>query len=246
MPVSATSLLCTVCILLLLSFLLPAADIPLTPPERHAIQGYASWYGGSFNGRRAASGENYDMLQLTAAHRTLPFGCRVRVHRLDNDESVIVRINDRGPYVGDRIIDLSLAAARKLSMTVPGVVPVTLELLDTPQPEPVHGPPLDPLPGLPPAVPPVVAGAAGSFAVQVGSFLTPWNAERTRKAMQIQFGAARMVTVHGDPDFYRVLVGPAATRAEAEAVAAAVRGQFREFAGAYVVQVGEELAAVTN
>ncbi|MCX6620571.1 MAG: septal ring lytic transglycosylase RlpA family protein, partial [Acidobacteria bacterium] len=89
--------------------LLPAADSP--------VHGLASWYGHPFHGRRSASGENYDMMQLTAAHRTLPFGARVRVHRLDNDETVIVRINDRGPYVESRIIDLSLAAARKISMT---------------------------------------------------------------------------------------------------------------------------------
>lgn len=163
------------------------------------------------------------MMQLTAAHRTLPFGCHVRVHRLDNDESVIVRINDRGPYVEDRIIDLSLAAARRLSMTRPGVVPVTLELIDAPGPGAIT-----PLPAI---------DVSGSYAVQVGSFQTPANAERTRIAMQIRFGSARVVVVHGESDFCRVLVGSAHTRAEAEALAGAVRQQFRSFRGAYVVRV---------
>jgi len=95
--------------------------------------GIASWYGTSFHGQRSASGEIYDQEKLTAAHRTLPFGTSVRVRRLDRDGSVVVRINDRGPFAKSRIIDLSRAAAGQLGMTGGGVVPVTLEVVQTPK-----------------------------------------------------------------------------------------------------------------
>ena len=99
------------------------------PPSERGI---ASWYGAPYHGQRSASGEIYDQEKLTAAHRTLPFGTRVRVRRLDRDVSVVVRINDRGPFVKSRIIDLSHAAAARLGITDGGVAPVTLELVETP------------------------------------------------------------------------------------------------------------------
>ena len=89
-----------------------------------------------YHGQRSASGEIYDQEKLTAAHRTLPFGTRVRVRRLDRGGSVVVRINDRGPFVKSRIIDLSHAAAARLGITGDGVAPVTLELVDTPPVDP--------------------------------------------------------------------------------------------------------------
>lgn len=98
--------------------------------------GIASWYGAPYHGQRSASGEIYDQEKLTAAHPTLPFGTRVRVRRLDRDVSVVVRINDRGPFVQSRIIDLSHAAAARLGMTGDGVASVTLELVDTPPGDP--------------------------------------------------------------------------------------------------------------
>jgi len=87
-------------------------------------QGLASWYGGRFHGRRTASGESFDMRDLTAAHKTLPFGTRVRVRNLDNGREVVVRINDRGPFSAKRVIDLSHAAASALGMVRSGVVKV--------------------------------------------------------------------------------------------------------------------------
>ena len=89
--------------------------------------GEASWYGQPFHGRTTASGERYDMNQLTAAHKTLPFGTVVTVTHLGNGRSVTVRINDRGPFVKQRIIDLSRAAARKLGMVEAGVARVRVE-----------------------------------------------------------------------------------------------------------------------
>lgn len=97
--------------------------------EREATVGEASWYGGKFHGRTTASGEPFDMDQLTAAHRSLPFGSRVRVTNQATKDSVVVRINDRGPYAGNRVIDLSRAAARAVRLIGPGVAPVKLEVL---------------------------------------------------------------------------------------------------------------------
>ncbi len=92
-------------------------------------QGLASWYGGRFQGRLTASGERFDQNEMTAAHRTLRFGTKVRVTNRKNGRSVVVRINDRGPYGKGRIIDLSRAAARAIDMIRAGVVPVSLEVL---------------------------------------------------------------------------------------------------------------------
>ncbi len=94
--------------------------------------GLASWYGPGFHGRRTASGKRFDMAALTAAHRSLPFGSRVRVTNLANGRSVVVRINDRGPYVKPRIIDLSRAAARELDFLEDGITRVRIDLLAGP------------------------------------------------------------------------------------------------------------------
>jgi rare lipoprotein A len=91
--------------------------------------GYASWYGGHFQGRPTANGETFDTNQLTAAHRTLPFNSIVRVTNVQNERSVVVRINDRGPFVDNRIIDLSRAAADAIGLTAAGIGMVRLEVL---------------------------------------------------------------------------------------------------------------------
>lgn len=89
----------------------------------------ASWYGPNFHGKLTANGETYNMNDLTAAHRSLPFNTVVKVTNLDNGRSVVVRVNDRGPYVGNRIIDLSRQAARKIDMEDAGVAEVRIELV---------------------------------------------------------------------------------------------------------------------
>jgi rare lipoprotein A len=101
------------------------APAPATPSFTQ--QGVASWYGQSHHGRRTASGEPYDMNDMTAAHRTLPFGTVVRVTRLDDGRAVKVRINDRGPHVANRIIDLSAQAARDIGITNNGTARVKIE-----------------------------------------------------------------------------------------------------------------------
>lgn len=92
--------------------------------------GYASWYGTKFHGRLTSNGEKYDMYAMTAAHKTLPIPCYVRVTRQDNGKSIVVRVNDRGPFVEGRIIDLSYAAATKLGITLSGTAKVHIEAID--------------------------------------------------------------------------------------------------------------------
>ena len=97
--------------------------------EGAALSGEASWYGHPYHGRRTASGEMYDMNKLTAAHPTLPLGTRVLVTNLDNGRTIEVRINDRGPFRKNRVLDLSYAAARSLGAIGEGVIPVTLKIV---------------------------------------------------------------------------------------------------------------------
>ena len=99
------------------------------PPHDNAV-GLASWYGAQWQGRKTASGTRFDVRKLTAAHRSLPLNSHVRVTNLENGRSVVVLINDRGPYIGGRMIDLSTAAARRLGMIKEGLVPVRIEPVD--------------------------------------------------------------------------------------------------------------------
>ena len=168
--------------------------------------GIASWYGHPFHGRPTASGEIFNMHDLTAAHRTLPFGTRVRVHDLDNGRDVEVRINDRGPFVKGRIIDLSNGAAKSMQMIGAGIAHVRLEVLDLPAP------------GTPGAIP-------GIFAVQVGSFKDPERAKRLAAIIeQNHFGQVVIVSFdRGDAIFYRVRVGNESSQDDAEALAEKLR-----------------------
>jgi rare lipoprotein A len=162
-------------------------------PETAAQVGIASWYGHPFNGRPTASGEIYDMEKMTAAHRTLPLGTVLRVENLVNNKTVEVRINDRGPFVRDRIIDLSHAAAQAISM--PGVANVRLAVISTPP-----------------------TRAVEAFAVQLGAFASRLDADRLREQMGQKYGSARLVFREGDQT-WRVLVGVEPTAEHANALA---------------------------
>jgi rare lipoprotein A len=117
----------------------PARRSPETapPPPARVQEGVASWYGPGFHGNRTSSGETYDMFQMTAAHRTLPLGTKLLVTNLENQRTVEVVVNDRGPFVGDRIIDLSYSAARVLGIVEPGTARVRLEIIEDPPGGPV-------------------------------------------------------------------------------------------------------------
>jgi rare lipoprotein A len=114
---------------------MPQASQPLSPvqPTKFAQAankgGKASWYGPGFHGKRTANGERFNQNDLTAAHRSLPFGTKVKVTNVHNGRSVVVRINDRGPFSRGRIIDLSKAAARLIGLFQSGTAPVILEVL---------------------------------------------------------------------------------------------------------------------
>ena len=107
----------------------PETEVSLTE------EGVASYYADEFNGRQTSNGEIYDMNGLTAAHRTLPFNTKVKVTNLESGKSVVVRINDRGPFKDDRIIDLSLAAAKQIEVIGPGTARVRLEVIELGPPE---------------------------------------------------------------------------------------------------------------
>ncbi len=211
-------------------------------------KGLASWYGRPYHGRRTASGEVYDMYEMTAAHRTLPFGTKVQVTRRDDGRSVRVRINDRGPFIKGRIIDLSYAAARKIGLDIDGVAPVVLEVVKGGRSlEPASTPPPMAEPTPPPAVeatsppaaesmPPLVATPAPPvprheeepsgecFWVQVGAFGQHSNAVRARQ--KLQDSGERAVIVEGPSGLERVRLGPFEQREEAEQALKRVLGNW--------------------
>lgn len=175
----------------------PARPAPLGPPAAGWTEtGVASWYGGrdGFEGKPTASGEIYDSSLLTAAHRELPLGSIVDVTNLDNGRTVRVRINDRGPFIAGRIIDLSRAAAREIELLGPGVGPVRVDVV-TP------GPPQE------------MVSPSGRWAVQVGSFADRLRAERHAERVR---GTGRTVFLEPFRGLSRVKVGPFDARREAQ------------------------------
>jgi rare lipoprotein A len=175
----------------------PARQAPRGPPAPGwTEQGIASWYGGrdGFEGKPTASGEIYDSSLLTAAHRELPLGSIVDVTNLDNGSTVRVRINDRGPFIAGRVIDLSRAAAREIGLLGPGVGPVRLTVVT------------------PGAVQEIVS-PSGRWAVQVGSFADLLRAERHAERLR---GTGRTVFLEPYRGLSRVKVGPFDGRRDAE------------------------------
>lgn len=193
------------------------------PPPIPAVMGaretgQASWYGHPYHGRRASSGEIYDMNQMTAAHLRLPFGTRVRVTNLSNGLHTDVRINDRGPFVKNRIIDLSRAAAEQIEVIGPGTARVRLEVVGLPgavlpgrtaahskQPEEAA-----PSLSAPQQDEPAGCGGDTAYGVQVGAFRKLENAERTQAKMNEAYGGARIFRQQGPRGaLYNVVVGSA-------------------------------------
>lgn len=180
-----------------------ATAAPPAPRIQAVETGLASWYGHPYHGRPAANGEIYDMESFTAAHRTLPFGTRVRVTNLTNQKTVEVRIIDRGPFVDGRIIDLSHIAAQNIDLIGPGVAPVRIEIVSLP----------------------AITASDDRYAVQAGAFLDKDRAERLCSLLEREDGPARLVLRGGDQALWRVLVGNEPTQAAAEALARRVRQQ---------------------
>ncbi len=184
---------------------------PLGSHHGFTEEGIASWYGSDFHGKRTSNGEIYDMHAMTAAHKTLPMGVYVRVVNKANGREEVVRINDRGPFVRGRVIDLSYTAAKKLGVDGPGTAPVRIEALGY-------------LEGGGAGRPTYKAPASydtGVFAVQVGAFTVAENARRLAADMQRSFGASNVqeAMVNGTR-FFRVRVGRYVSLTAAEAALA--------------------------
>lgn len=122
--------ICTSACLLALGLVMASCAAGYRAAYEDELEGIASYYADEFNGRRTSNGEVFDMHAMTAAHKTLPFHSIVRVTNLDNQRSVEVRINDRGPFKDGRVIDLSYAAALELGMVTKGLVPVVIDILE--------------------------------------------------------------------------------------------------------------------
>ncbi len=212
----------------------PAANSPYVVfgrqyvPERSVRpfrqRGVASWYGRRFHGSRTSSGERYDMYAMTAAHPTLSIPSYARVTNVANGRSVVVRINDRGPFLHGRIIDLSYAAAWKLGYVAQGSALVDVEAI---VPGETAAAP-SPRPELAPAavdrleVP--VAAEPGGVYVQLGAFAAPENAEGLRARLALELATfGREIEIYRKDGLYRLHVGPYRTRAEANAVADQIR-----------------------
>lgn len=206
-------------------------------------QGIASWYGSKFHGRRTSSGEPYDMYQMTAAHKQLPLPTYVEVRNLENGRTATLKVNDRGPFHDNRIIDLSYAAALKLGVAQKGTAFVEVRALNgrersragaaAPVAAPVAVAPA-PVPTPPPAVsaPPVAAAPAalpaaapaGTLYIQVGAFQDRTNAERLREqvAGAVPDGVIIREFEAQGRVYYRVQIGPVASVERADAVVAAL------------------------
>ena len=173
--------------------------IPNTGVTGYQQEGVASWYGKRFHGRKTASGELYDMYGMSAAHPTLPIPCYVRVTSLDNGRSVVVRVNDRGPFSKNRVIDLSYTAAHKLGYLAAGSTRVRLERID-PAHYDVGGVPL-----------------SDGIYLQLGAFSTEEKAHKLRQKVQANIEAPiPPVHVVLKDKLHRVTLGPYASDADAE------------------------------
>jgi rare lipoprotein A len=168
------------------------------PLQTHAgfVQtGIASWYGSDFHGKKTSNGEIYDMNAMTAAHKTLPLGVYVRVQNRDNGRETVVRVNDRGPFVKGRVIDLSYSAARSLGVDIAGTAPVRIEALG------YRGSGVDQYKA-------IENYDAGNYTVQVGSFKEYGNAQRLSEEMKkvAGFSEVHLTNIKGET-FHQVYAG---------------------------------------
>jgi rare lipoprotein A len=198
---------------------------PLKTHVGFTQEGVASWYGKDFHGKKTSNGEVYDMHAMTAAHKTLPLGVFVKVRNKESGEETVVRINDRGPFVKNRIIDLSYSAAKKLGVDVKGTAPVRIEALgykatgttgeSYKEPETYD---------------------SGNYSVQVGAFKDYQNAKRLAEEMKKLHGYSEVkkALVNGE-QFYRVQAGVFTSLQEAEDAEARFSDQ--GFPGSFAVSM---------
>jgi rare lipoprotein A len=183
----------------------PAPSVPAATAEQPTPQGrpissevgLASWYGPPYTNHKAADGSVYDQNAMTAAHRTLPMGSIVRVTNLSNNQSVLVRITDRGPFIDGRIIDLSLAAAKAVDIYRPGTAKVRVEAY----------------------APPLGADPAGRWCVQIGAFLDPADAIQLKNDLLHRYATAKVIEFAGPTGHWVRINPPKGDRATADRIA---------------------------
>lgn len=203
---------------------------PLSSARGYDETGVASWYGRDFHGKKTANGEIYDMHAMSAAHKTLPLPTMVRVTNLDNGRSIIVRINDRGPFVKSRLIDLSKAAATALGYHDKGTARVRVQALEGGAPDtpvyantaPVAPVQASPRPAFTPTpnyaaqitggslanAPATATAGGGSMYIQLGAFSSRVNADRLKNQLLTHYPDTRVYGIAGAPGIYRVRIGP--------------------------------------
>jgi rare lipoprotein A len=207
---------------------------PLTVPGNFRERGIASWYGKKFHGQRTSSGEVYDMYGMTAAHPTLPIPSYARVTSTATGKSVVVRVNDRGPFLHDRIMDLSYTAAHKLGIVGNGSAEVEIEGLspnatvgNLAKTDAVQTRPLEraepPRPAAPAATP---VAASGNVYLQLGAFKSQEAAESFIAKMRAELGeAGQQLTLYVKGGLHRVHLGPYASQNEARSSAEGLQGK---------------------
>jgi rare lipoprotein A len=210
--------------------------VPATSLRPYKERGVASWYGRKFHGEKTSTGEVYDMYAMTAAHPTLPLPSYARVTNVATGRSVVVRVNDRGPFLHNRVIDLSYAAAHRVGIAQKGSGDVEVEAILPGPATMLAAAPLAPVaaataaaPALPPAPvePMPVPGAAPGYAVQMGAFSNYANARSFLEHVQNQLAAAQVeAKVRQANGLFKVYVGPYADRDEARRVAQRLESAF--------------------
>lgn len=194
---------------------------PDTALKPYKASGTASWYGRRYNGKKTSSGETYDMYGMSAAHPTLPIPSYARVTNLANHRSVIVRVNDRGPFLNSRLIDMSYTAAYKLGLLENGSALVEVESIDPADPNWNQADPSPPPPAAAPAPAKIpVATEDGGVFLQLGAFSAQENAENFGQRLKQQLGAqAGNLRILPKGGLYRVRLGPYPSQAEARLAA---------------------------
>jgi len=202
---------------------------PIKTAAGYKRQGTASWYGRKFHGQRTVSGEVYDMYAMTAAHPTLPIPSYARVTNLENNRSVVVRINDRGPFGSGRIMDVSYAAAVKLGFAESALAPVDVEGISV-GPQVIAAAPVPAVAAAQPAAaaegPALIVAASSRRGIflQLGAFGSITNAENFRERLKRQLDwLAKDLEVELRANLHRVQLGPYANRAQANGVADKIR-----------------------
>jgi rare lipoprotein A len=177
----------------------PPPPTPAPPAPVYEQTGVASWYGSDFQGRKTASGEVFDMYGLSAAHRTLPLGTVIHVTNLENSKSVVVTVNDRGPFVANRVLELSYGAARELGFVAQGTARVSIEATELPR-------------------------STSPFTVQAAVFSEEENANLLKDRLSFKYEHISIQPfVSNEGTFYRVRVGSYATEERAATVAAKLK-----------------------